>query len=392
MSLPITRDELTNVPVSRVTSGEGIHLLPYYTANALSSDGRFLCCSYDKGGTTQAWLYSMETGEGRPISDLKEGILQESVAFHPTKPWFFYASRAAVYFHDLETGDTNELFRCSDKFCVKSEISVGKKHMVFQIYEIMDCGRDGSGRRIGHFSINCRRSYVISVQIESGSSTAIRGDTAPLAHPVVSPVDDSIVLFANQGNRERLQELFIVPVRERDNRHPLKLYHATDQRPIYVGHSFFTLDGWVGTQLIEFGCKMPDGSRDRRVRCPGGNKPLHSHAAYADSWWVGDAHPEEGRCDSKMLTIMKNNWETGYCQAEPLAVHGCDHERPCHVHARFTPDEKRVLFNSNCTGDCHVYVAHVEEFLANWKDRAPFEKRAARYCYSHLIERNGPTP
>ena len=149
------------------------------------------------------------------------------------------------------------------------------------------------------------------------------------------------------------------------------------------------------TQLVQFGGKQPDGSYadmygcnaiikpdgtcDRRARCPGGNKPMHAHAAYADSWWTGDAHTQEGGHDPHLVCIMKNNWETGYCQAAPLAAHGCDHGRPCHVHPRFSPDEKMVLFNSNHTGDCHVYIAHTEEFLANWEDAVPFSKRQYRH-------------
>ncbi|MDA0839121.1 MAG: hypothetical protein O3B01_03985 [Planctomycetota bacterium] len=121
---------------------------------------------------------------------------------------------------------------------------------------------------------------------------------------------------------------------ERDGREPLKLYKPYNQRPTYVGHSFFTQDGWVATQGMQFGGKQADGSYpdmygfngiiktdgscDRRARCPGGNKPLHCHATYADSWWVGDALPGEGTFDPHMLCIMKNNWETGYVQAEPF--------------------------------------------------------------------------
>ncbi|MHC4873444.1 MAG: hypothetical protein ACYTFY_16490, partial [Planctomycetota bacterium] len=56
-----------------------------------------------------------------------------------------------------------------------------------------------------------------------------------------------------------------------------------------------------------------------------------------------------------------------------------NHRRPCHVHPRFSKDEKYVLFNSNYKGDCHVYLIEMEEYLDNWKDVASFAPREARH-------------
>ena len=409
-ALPTAADALTGVPISRITSGEGLHMLPYYTANALNADERFLCCSYDSGSKiSQAWIYSMETGKGHAVSNLPDGIQSESVAFHSEKPWLFYSSRNAVYWYDLATEKTQELFRTENDFLVKSEISVGRDHVIFQIFEWHKPGQGYDGQRPGNLMpFLSMPSYVIAVHIQTGVSTVVWGENARLTHPVISPVDENLVLYANQGSNERLQELFTVPRVDRDHRKPVKLYQDNDQRPIYVGHAFFTLDGWVGTQMVEFGGRRPDGSFadmvgynaiikpdgtcDRRARCPGGNKPVHVHAARADSWWVGDTLPMEGAADPDMICIMKNKWETGYCQAEPLLAHGCTSKRPQHVHPRFTRDEKRILFISDYptgTGS-QIYVASIEEFLANWKDRVPFTPRPWRYCYPPSEVRQRP--
>jgi len=339
----------------------------------------------------------METGDERAVSDLPEGVLDEAVAFHRTKNWLFLAGSASVWWHDLDSDRTELVYDCSDTcYEVKSEVSVGTDYALFMIFDRPIVGRDRTSTEPRRSAMGNVRSLIIAVEIESGESTTVWGDHAYLAHPVISPLDDNVILFANQGIRERLQELFIIPREERDGREPLKLYQPYKQRPTYVGHSFFTYDGWVGTQGMQFGGMQPDGSYpdmygfsgvikidgtcDRRARCPGGNKPLHCHAAYADSWWVGDALPGEGTYDPHLLCIMKNNWETGYVQSEPLCAHGCTHDRPFHVHAQFTADEQTVLFNSNWRGQCNVYAAHTEEFLANWQDKVPFGPRPARNC------------
>jgi len=403
-----TKDRLTGVPVTQLTSGSGIHLLPYYTARCLSHDNRFVCCTRTVEGEAQAWLVDLTTGEGRQVSSVEDGLLIESVAFHPSRPLLFYGSEMAVFSYNLETEETDEVFRCSDRFRVKSEISVGREHAIFWIYEFVNpCADMETFRKLSGFHIvRNAPSYIMALNVQSGGLRVVWGDTAPLTHPVISPVDENVVLYANQGIRELWQELFTIPLQQRDDRRPRKLYHAVEQRPIYVGHSFFTYDGWVGTQLIEFGGRQPDGSYpdmvdynaiikpdgecDRRARVPGGNKPIHCHAAYADSWRVGDAFPREGEPSATdALCVMKNNWETGFAQAEPLAIHGGTHQRPFHVHPRFSPDEKRVLYNANRGGDCHVFIAYVEEFLDKWQDRVPFGKRQYRHGNPPVTE-TGP--
>ena len=408
MSLPTAKDPIAGVPVSRVTSGKGVHLLPYCTAEAVSCDGEFVCCSYDGGtGVNQAWIYSLRTGEGRQVSNVPGGILHEAVVFHRSRPCLCLASSRSLYAHDIETGQTDELFHATDGYEIKSEISLGREFAVIQVFEIVDLGRGCDGRTIARFqTLQQCRSYVLAIHLSSGDVSVVWSDVGHLAHPVLSPVDDDLVLYANQGSIERHQELFTIQRVERDHREPLKLYHAVPQRPIYVGHSFFTQDGWVGTQLIEFGGRRhggsyddmvgcnalikPDGTCDRRARCPGGNKPMHVHAARSGGWWVGDVFTEEGRSDMHVMCMMKNNWETGFCQSEPLLAHGCNMDRPCHVHPRFAKGESAVLFNSNYTGDCHVYLADVEGFLEKWKDRVPFEPRPRRYCYASDDERRHP--
>ena len=407
MPFPTAKDPLTQVPVARVTSGEGDYLLPYYTSDALSADGRFLACSHGNGESIQACLVDLETGEERRVSEVPGGILDEAVAFHRSRNWLLFAGPKGVWWYDLESERTELVHDCANTpYWVKSEISVGEEYAVFFVHEKTDIGRDRTGNQPPRPALGTTRSFIIAAHIESGESRVVWSDHTYLAHPVISPLDDNVILFADQGVRERLQELFIVSRVERDGREPLKLYQPYKQRPTYVGHSFFTRDGWVGTQGMQFGGMQPDGSYpdmygfngvikidgncDRRARCPGGNKPLHCHAAYADSWWVGDALTGEGTNDPHSLCIMKNNWETGYVQAEPLCAHGCTHDRPFHVHPRFAAGEKLILFNSNYRGNGNVYIAYPEEFLANWQDRVPFAPRRARNCLPPREEMRSP--
>lgn len=403
--LPTAADPRTGVPISRITSGPGTHLMPYYSCRALSADGAWLACTYDTGGAPQAWVYDMRTGEGHAISNAAGGVQHESACFHPTRPWVFYNSATALYRHDLSGGRTDVLFTTQPPFRILCEVSPVRDWVVLSVVEEVTPGRCGDGRPMAHLmSLRIGQSYILAVNLGSGEVRAVWSDTAALTHPILHPADDGLVLFANQGPRERRQELFVIAREERDDRKPRRLYESTEQRPIYVGHSFFTDDGWIACQLNEFGGRegdgpyrdiigynaiiRRDGSCDRRARCPGGNKPVHVHAARADGWWVGDTYPEEGACDDGWLCIMRNNWETGWCQAERLAAHGCDHSRPCHVHPRFTPDEKSVLFNSNFTGHSQIYAAHVEEFLSRWSDRAPFAPRRWRFCRQPASERS----
>jgi len=69
MGIPTAKDDVTGVPVSRLTSGAGVHLLPYYTARCLSADGQWVCCTRRSVGPAQAWVIRMADGEGHADED-----------------------------------------------------------------------------------------------------------------------------------------------------------------------------------------------------------------------------------------------------------------------------------------------------------------------------------
>ena len=110
MPLPTAQDPETGVPVSRITSGQGDYLLPYYTAEALSPDGRFLACTRRRDGVAQAIVVDMETGGEAWASELEEGVLDEAVAFHRTRNWVFFGGRKSVWWHDLDSGRTELVY------------------------------------------------------------------------------------------------------------------------------------------------------------------------------------------------------------------------------------------------------------------------------------------
>lgn len=401
------KDPQTDVEIHQITADGANFLLPYYTTRAILPNGTQLVFTGDEGGSVQVWLADLPGGRARKISNVEEGVLFESVAPHPEKPWLFYASEKRVFRHDLHADRAEVLWEAGPDFRIKSEISAGREHLLFYTYETIHpgTGRDGSAPSGFHTLRNCR-SYIFDLEYQTGKVRTVWGDTAPLVHPVIHPIDENIVLFANQGTRERRQELFTIFRAERDNRAPTPLYPGykdLPERPIYVGHAFFTDDGWVGCQLHEFGGRLPDGSYldmvggnaivkpegacQRWARCPGGNKPAHVHAAKADSWWVGDMLPSEGAILQDWICVMKNNWETGFVQAEPFCRHRGTHRSPWHVHPQITPDERWVLFNSDASGHSQVYAAELSPFVERWKDRVSFARRKWRFCREPTAKR-----
>ena len=62
--------------MTRLTAGDGSYVLPYYTASAMSPDGRFLACTGDAAGPWQAWLFDLTTGRGRPVSTAEGGVVK----------------------------------------------------------------------------------------------------------------------------------------------------------------------------------------------------------------------------------------------------------------------------------------------------------------------------
>jgi hypothetical protein len=195
MSIPTANDPATGVPVSRFSLGEGNYLLPYYTAEALSPDGSNIACTRERNGQVQAVLIDTTTGAEKVISDEKAELLDEAIAYHREKNWVFYGGKESIWWYDADKDRTELLYDCSGTtFQAKSELSVGKDYIVFFIFERTPIGKDRHGNPPKIPPVGNLRSFIVAVHIESGAATVVWGDHTYLSHPVISPLDDNVIL------------------------------------------------------------------------------------------------------------------------------------------------------------------------------------------------------
>jgi len=130
---------------------------------------------------------------------------------------------------------------------------------------------------------------------------------------------------------------------------------------------------WVGTTRRFLGCGM-NGRRIIHTRAEGqadstviveGSFFWHSGLSYDADWTVADTNwPNEG--------IMVVNIRTRQYGRLCLSENSNGHPQWAHVHPAFNPDGCKVVYTSDRTGICHVYVADVpDEFRTRLATRQP---------------------
>jgi len=119
---------------------------------------------------------------------------------------------------------------------------------------------------------------------------------------------------------------------------------------------------WVGKQKKYLGCGMwgrriihmrKDGQTDSTVVVEG-SFFWHSGLSYDADWTVADTNwPNEG--------IMIVNIPARQYARLCLSDNSAGHPQSAHAHPAFSPDGKKVVYTSDRTGVCQVYVADVPD-------------------------------
>ena len=108
----------------------------------------------------------------------------------------------------------------------------------------------------------------------------------------------------------------------------------------------------------------PDGTNMRRARFPGQAKPIHCHAAYADSWWVGDTMPlpRVNKTDPGMMCLIRNYWESQETELIPLYRHD---NKKLHAHPWINNAEDKIVFAGEYQDRSAIHVLDLKAFLAD---------------------------
>lgn len=364
-------DPTTGRPVTRLTP-EGVETCyPYFTQPLF--DGDRLLVASNAPGSKQLFLLDTVKAEWVQLTDLEGGIATHQPSILPGRGQAGYIADGAVWRVDLETGRSEELFKGPDGhgMSILSPTADGSS-VTFAASEKLQLTTQ-TGWQYSAFHEHLYRrpnSIIIRVDTETGEPQVIWGENEWISHVVVSPANADDVVFCHEGPWDRVHRLWRVKA---SNGAVTKLL---DDVPLLssAGHEFFTDSGLLGVQFsrrltatardwVRYNCLVDaDGHNPRFWRYPAG-MPCHFQAAHQGDQFVGDrAYPSEGYPAGGDLIAVMRHLANERVEVTPLCHHDTSwKDQPSHPHPVFSPDDTRIYFNSDRTGQAAVYRVGVPD-------------------------------
>jgi len=379
-------DPETGARVTRYIHQTGNDMVFYYSSPSITADGKKLVFWSSVSGRNE--IHSINIADNEPFSvQLTQGATTSSdnPCLDSSRNWVFYYVGRRLMRTNVDTLESDWLFEIPENTRYLALSSNGK-YVAFSYIESMNRPRPRVwGLRMAYPQLYMRPlSVIAAVDLDTLEGSYVWGDHAFLAHVQLAPFDKELVHFGDQSATNRQSEAYVLPVNFHEDKQPFQLFQNNKQRLIYVGHTFFTQDGWLAGQMMEYTgitdrwnsytdtvgfntIVRPDGTNMRRARFPGEAKPMHVHAAHADSWWVGDTTPlpRSKASDMGLMCLIKNHWESQEMDVYPLYRHNHDHIRPFHMHPWINNAEDKIVFACKYQGRNAMHILDLKTFLAD---------------------------
>jgi oligogalacturonide lyase len=357
------RDPLTGAPVVQLTHYKAHSHHFYFTNRGWYDGGRKVLFGSDRFNRTNLFSLDLGSGEIMQLTDLEPQPKPREVEFitacvNPIMPEAYFWHGRKMMALDLHSLHSRVLHEVSGDFDV----------------DIMNCTSDGrfvcasaSEDMSQRFRVDYLRGYVgfeetwkamplsrvLQVAVDGSGCRVAWEEQYWIGHVNTSPTIPNLLTFCHEGPwhkvDNRIWGLDLATGRAWMIRHP--------QHGEIVGHEYWFADGehvgyhgWHPDGRKFLGHTRYDDTGHAEASFPGETGHIHSNDAKRI---VGDG--------GKVVRLW--HWN-GQSYEGPRAL--CEHNasmkiQQLHVHPRFTPDGRQVLFTSDVTGYGNVYLADVPD-------------------------------
>ncbi|MHC4874270.1 MAG: hypothetical protein ACYTFY_20655, partial [Planctomycetota bacterium] len=348
----------------------------YYSSPAMTEDGRYLPCWSNVSGLWQIHAIDREKEVSVQLSALTPGF-EKLDGYFSDVPCLsreynrvFYHDRRKTFWTSLDGKEEGWVFEAPEGFRLTS-LSARGKYISFSYLEEMTppvlpegCKIKGRPQQT-HFPL----SIVFAIDIETGAGEYVWGGHNYFGHVETSPFDQNQIMFVDQSMANWQQEIYVVARELVDDKQAKKVFAGNfpdykGRTMDYIGHSFYTQDGFIAGQYSEMGgveedntysdrsefnfVIRPDGTLKRKAKFPGSDGPCHVHCQKAEGLWVGDHWvKEDGTMERDWLSIIKNDFKTQEMKSTPLLRTNHYMGRPWHIHPWISDKEDMVVCSFN---------------------------------------------
>ncbi len=356
-------DALSGVRVRRLTDYKGHSHHLYFTNPGWWDGGRSLLFGSDRDNRTNLFSIELATGRITQLTDLEPpaplSARFQTACVNPTRDEAYFWYGLDLVALDLHTLARRTIFTRPEGFRGS----------------ILNCTADGRYVCTAYFEDLSRRfriaynqgyvgfpetweahplSRVVRVETDGSGGETIHEDKTWIGHVNTSPTRADLLTFCHEGPWNLVDNRIwgmdirtgsVWPIRPREDNEVVghEYWHADGIHLGYHGH-------WPDGRRF-FGMVRYDDTERCEVDFPHETGHIHSNDF---SMIVGDG--------GRVVRLWR--WD-GRRFDGPRAL--CEHRssahiQEVHVHPRFTPDGKQVLFTSDRTGYGNVYLADIEEY------------------------------
>ncbi len=368
------KDSLTGVNITQLTDhmAHSFHL--YFTNNGWYDDENKMLIVSDRDNQTNLFSVDLLNGELIQLTDLDTSMTHglQSAFINPVKPEVYFTVGDSIIALNLKTYEEKVIFTSLDAFNFSNlSCTADGKHLCFGLTEDMSSHipTNLSGGYIGFEEMEAAKPYcqIHLLHLNDGMNEIIHEDNRWIGHVNASPTVPHLITFCHEG-----------PWSHIDHRIWLMDLHTRKKWKIregkvneYAGHEYWLANGthigyhgYTDSLEIEqgkfFGTIKYDNSECDEYKFPYQNMHIHSNER---DLIVGDGQQSSAYGANNKDYIFL--WEKSAGQLKgPLILcrHRCSfHVQKTHVHPRFSPDGKKILFTSDQSGYGQVYMVEVPD-------------------------------
>lgn len=358
-------DPQTGVRIRQLTAYKAHSHHLYFTNPGWYDGGKKLLFGSDRCNRTNLFSLHLESGEITQVTDLE-----------PAQPEFLFASlnpcRDEVYFwHErilvavnLDNLETRPLYRVPDGYAVNmTNVTADGRYVCTGIYEDLSArfAVDLLHGYVGfeEYWASKPHSQIIRIATDKGSADVVFEEHEWIGHVNTSPKHAHIITYCHEGPWHKVD-------------HRIWGLDLTDGRAWKIrptdegdqaGHEYWLADGeHIGYHgrysdgESFYGSIRYDNTEQTESAFPGESMHFHSNDL---NFIVGD-----GGRDNPYLLLWRFRDGQFDGPRRILTHRGTFQVQQLHVHPRFSPDGKHILFTSDMSGYGQLYLAETPDFEA----------------------------
>lgn len=358
------QDRISGVTVHRLTNYLCHSHHAYFTNNGWWDENRRLLFCSDRENASNLFSIEIATGEISRLTDFAPGDrtpVHFSNDVNPKRPEVYYTREEKLYALDLMTLESRLLYETPKGFTIHGGLVgadgrytyvVLKEDLSDRIYANLSASYVGM-REIFAAKPDCR---IVRIDTENSGGEELWQENCWIGHVNPSPTQPNLLTFCHEGPWHMVDHR--IWVMDTNTCKPMKL-RPRKMEGEKVGHEYWYADGKrVGYQAHKpemgsyFGVIDYDGQNEFEAPCVPFPSPDHVHSNDFNLI-VSDS--------GKSIKLYRYNG-TDFDEARVLCMHdGSFFYGSHHPHPRFTADGKQILFNSNVSGYCNLYLADVPD-------------------------------